>query len=131
MSAKIIIDVPNVPKFNPVAPYSTALKAGEFLFITGQVSTDQTNQIIGEGDIREQVRQIFRNLGEILHAAGADYSDLVKLVYFYQHIDDVAKLAGVREEFLSEPFPAVTGVEIARLADKKLLVEIDAIAWKP
>ena len=79
MSEKIRIDVPNVPKFNPVAPYSTA----------------------------------------------------IKLVYFYQHIDDVAKLAGVREEFLSEPFPAVTGVEIARLADKKLLVEIDAIAWKP
>lgn len=131
MSAKIKIDVPNVPKFNPVAPYSTALKAGDFLFITGQVSTDQTNQIIGIGDIREQVRQIFRNLGEILRTAGADYSDLVKLVYFYQHIDDVAKLAGVREEFLSEPFPAVTGVEIARLADKKLLVEIDAIAWIP
>ena len=122
------IDVPGVPKFNPAAPYSTALRAGNLLFITGQVATDGDNAIVGEGDIREQVRQIFRNLGQILEAAGASYSDLAKLTYYYQRIGDIADLGGVREEFMSEPYPAVTGVEIARLADTKLLVEIDAIA---
>ncbi len=131
MSSFKSINVPEVPKFNPVAPYSTALRAGNLLFITGQVATDANNKIIGEGDIREQVRQIFRNLGLILSAAGASYANLAKLTYYYQHIEDVAKLINVREEFITEPYPAVTGVEIARLADKKLLVEIDAIAWIP
>lgn len=120
--------VPDVPKFNSAAPYSTALRAGDLLFITGQVATDADNAIVGEGDIREQVRQIFRNLGRILEAAGTSYDDLAKLTYYYQRIDDVHALDGVREEFLSEPYPAVTGVEIARLADTRLLVEIDAIA---
>ena len=128
MSSFQQIDVPGVPKFNPVAPYSTALRAGELLFITGQVATNAKNEIVGEDDVREQVRQIFRNLGKILDAAGASYADLAKLTYYYQHVEDVAKLGGVREEFLSEPYPAVTGVEIARLADTRLLVEIDAIA---
>ncbi len=64
------IAVPNVPKFNPVAPYSTALRAGNLLFITGQVAMDENNTIVGDGDIRAQVRQIFVNLGHILRAAG-------------------------------------------------------------
>lgn len=125
------IAVPDVPKFNPVAPYSTALRAGSLLFITGQVATDENNTIVGEGDVRAQVRQIFVNLGRILRAAGGDHHHLAKLTYFYRYIDDVAKLAGVREEFLHEPYPAVTGVEIARLADPRLLVEVDAIAVLP
>jgi len=123
--------VPLVPKFNPAAPYSTALRAGNLLFITGQVATDENNQIVGDGDVRAQVRQIFINLGHILRAAGGAYDNLVKLTYFYQHLDDIAKLGGLREEFLQEPYPAVTGVQIARLADTRLLVEVDAIAVFP
>jgi len=122
------INVPSVPKFNPVAPYSTAARIGDLLFISGQVATDETNEIVGEGDVREQVRQIFRNLGAILNAAGGSYADLAKLTYYYQHVEDVAKLGGVREEFLAPPYPVATGVEIVRLADTRLLVEIDAIA---
>jgi reactive intermediate/imine deaminase len=122
---------PKVPKFNPEAPYSTALRAGNLLFITGQVATDENNKIVGEGDVRAQVRQIFVNLGHILSAAGGAYDNLVKLTYYYQHVDDVAKLQGVREEFLREPYPAVTGIEIVRLADTRLLVEVDAIAVFP
>jgi 2-iminobutanoate/2-iminopropanoate deaminase len=125
------VHVPSVPKFNPAAPYSTALRAGNLLFITGQVATDEHNQIVGEGDVRAQVRQIFVNLGHILRAAGGSYANLAKLTYYFQHVEDVAKLTGVREEFLSEPYPAVTGVEIARLADTRLLVEVDAIAVLP
>ncbi len=122
------IAVPTVPKFNPAAPYSTALRAGNLLYITGQVSTNEHNVIVGEGDIRAQVRQIFINLGHILRAVDASYANLAKLTYYYQNIDDVAKLSGVREEFLLEPYPAVTGVEVARLADSRLLVEVDAVA---
>jgi enamine deaminase RidA (YjgF/YER057c/UK114 family) len=117
-----------VPKFNPTAPYSTALRVGNLLFITGQVATDGNNSIVGEGDVRAQVRQIFVNLGHILRAAGGSYANLAKLVYYYQHVEDVAKLSGIREEFLVEPYPAVTGIEIARLADTRLLVEVAAIA---
>jgi len=131
MLPKIRFESPEVPKFNPVAPYSTAIRAGDFLFITGQVATNASGAIVGEGDVREQVRQIFRNLGSILLAAGAQYDNLVRLTYFYMDIDQVHSLAGVREEFLSEPFPAVTGVQIARLADPRLLVEIEAVAWLP
>ena len=92
------------------------------------MATDENNKIVGEGDVRAQVRQIFVNLGHILSAAGGAYDNLVKLTYYYQHVDDVAKLQGVREEFLREPYPAVTGIEIVRLADTRLLVEVDAIA---
>lgn len=125
------IATPLVPKFNSVAPYSTALRAGNLLFITGQVATDENNRIVGEGDIRVQVRQIFANLGHILRAAGGSYHNLAKLTYYYQYVDDIAKLTGVREEFLREPYPAVTGVQIVRLADTRLLVEVDAIAVFP
>ncbi len=125
------ISIPKVPKFNPAAPYSTALRAGDLLFITGQVATDENNNIVGDGDVRAQVRQIFINLGHILRAAGGYYNHLVKLTYYYQHVEDVAQLQGVREEFLTEPFPAVTGVEVVRLADTRLLVEVDAIAVFP
>jgi 2-iminobutanoate/2-iminopropanoate deaminase len=128
MSKHQQIETASVPKFNPAAPYSTAVRAGELLFIAGQVATNERHEIVGEGDIREQVRQIFRNLGAILEAAGGSYANLAKLTYYYQHVDDIAKLGGVREEFLSEPYPVATGVEIVRLADTRLLVEVDAVA---
>lgn len=128
---KMRVESPQVPKFNQEAPYSTAIRAGDYLFITGQVAMDASGAIVGEGDVREQVRQIFRNLGAILAAAGGGYDNLVRLTYFYQDIEDVGRLGGVREEFMTEPFPAVTGVEIARLADTRLLVEIEAVAWMP
>lgn len=131
MLPKLRIESPDVPKFNPIAPYSTAIRAGEFLFITGQVATAADGSIVGDGDVREQVRQVFRNIGSVLSAAGATYENLVRLTYFYVDIDHVHELKGVREEFMSEPFPAVTGVQISRLADLRLLVEIEAVAWIP
>lgn len=129
--AKSAVEAAEVPRFNQAAPYSTAVRAGEFLFITGQVATDRDGAIVGVGDIREQVRQTLRNIEAILAAAGGGCDDIVRMTYFYMDIDDVAKLGGVREEFMTPPFPAATGVQVARLADPRLLVEIEATAWLP
>jgi reactive intermediate/imine deaminase len=104
--------------------------AGRTIYISGQIPFDVDGQLVGEGDLEVQTRQVFANLTAALGAAGASWSDVVKLNFF---VRDVTQVPGVvrpvRDEYLNtaQP-PASTLVEVSRLFREDVLIEIDAVA---
>jgi len=88
--------------------------------------------VVGPGDMEAQTRQVFRNLGTVLAAAGASFGDLVKLTFFVRDVTSLAAIRSVRDEFVdtADP-PASTLVEVSRLAAPDLLIEIEAVAVAP
>jgi reactive intermediate/imine deaminase len=114
------------------AGYSHAMQAGGLIFVSGQVAFDTHGSVVGVGDIGEQARQAFRNLGAVLEAAGASYADVVKLTYFVRDIEAVGAIRAARDEFVNTANPpASTLVEVSRLFAPELLIEIEAVAIVP
>lgn len=109
--------------------FSPAVRAGEFLYISGMTAIDDNHQIVGLGDIAEQTRQIFRQMGPILEAAGAGYDNIVETTDYFLTLDGYRETADVRREFFQgPPYPAATGVLVAGLIRKDALIEIKAVA---
>ncbi|WP_241483245.1 RidA family protein [Nocardiopsis halophila] len=112
------------------APYriSQAVRAGGFVHVSGQAGIDEQGRTV-PGGFLEQGRQAFANLRRVLAAAGADPGDVVKVGIFVRdmraHLDDVIRLRG---EFLSEPYPADTLLEVSSLAQPDWLIEVEATA---
>jgi enamine deaminase RidA (YjgF/YER057c/UK114 family) len=97
--------------------------------VSGQVPLDADGAVVGIGDMGEQARQAFRNLGAVLQDAGASFAELVKLTYFVRDIDAVGAIRMARDEFVNTANPpASTLVEVSRLFLPDLLIEIEAIA---
>lgn len=123
--AKQIISTPKVA--TPPAPISMATKSGELVFVAGIVALDETGELVGEGDVKAQTRQVIENIKELVSAAGGTLLDVTKTTVY---ITDFANYAGMnevyREYFANEP-PARATVR-ADLFNPQLLVEIDAIA---
>jgi 2-iminobutanoate/2-iminopropanoate deaminase len=115
----------------PISHFSDAVVAGKTLYVSGLVATDERGEIVGEGDVVEQTRQIFRNLGRILAAAGAAPSDVAKVTIFMRDVAQRPLINPVRQEFFGEHRPASTLVEVSRLVRDQLLLEIEAIAELP
>ena len=100
------------------------------LFTSGITARDTGGKVVGVGDIRAQIEQCFRNVGDVLHAAGADYGDVLKWTMFTTDIVAFGKHAEVwRSYFINKP--ASTLVEVSRLVIPEMLVEIEAIARLP
>jgi len=116
-----------------VVPYKDfranhAVKVGNTIYVSGQLAWDKDGNVVGEGDSEAQAVQAFENLKSILEEAGATLNDVVKLTVFYSEAADREQVIAVRKRyFTAEPYPAIIGI-IAKLADPKLLVEMDAIA---
>ncbi len=109
--------------------FSTAVKKGNMLFISGMTAGDpQTGKIVGEGDIAAQTRFIYNKMEEVLKAAGASFDDVVKTVDYITTIDNYKETAKIRREFFKNGFPAATGVVVKRLLREGALIEIDAVA---
>jgi reactive intermediate/imine deaminase len=109
--------------------YSHAMQAGGLLFISGQVPLDGEGRVIGVDDMAEQTRQVFRNLGAVLEAAGVSFADLVKLTIFVTDINAIAEIRASRDEFIDTANPPSSSlVEVSRLFRPDILVEIEAIA---
>jgi 2-iminobutanoate/2-iminopropanoate deaminase len=98
------------------------------IFVSGQLARDKDGQIVGAGDMRAQLRQTLENVKAALEAAGASLSDLVRTNTYVTDIDEYFKHTDVRMEYYSLAMPTSTTVEVRRLAQPELLVEIDAIA---
>lgn len=111
--------------------YSHLVKFDRLMFIAGQVAVDGDGNVIGEGDMTAQVRQVLKNMQSVLASEGADFSDVVKINIFTTDIDEFRKSGEVRREFFGEYAPTSTLVQIVRLARPVFLVEIEAIAIKP
>jgi enamine deaminase RidA (YjgF/YER057c/UK114 family) len=118
----------------PPAGYSHIAKVtkGTLVYIAGQVSSDASGKLIGEGNFEAQVEQVFKNLNLALDAAGATMSDIVKMnIYLVAEVgpDDVPKLRAIRDRHVNTAKPpASTLVVVSRLARPGWLVEIEAVA---
>lgn len=111
--------------------YHHLVKAGNLLFIAGQVALDGQGNVVGEGDMRAQVRQVLENMKAVLASEGADFSNVVKINIFTTDIESFRDAADVRAEYMGDHPPASTLVQIERLARPVFLVEIEAIAIAP
>ena len=109
------------------APYSQAIKANGFVFVSGQLSLRPGDKELTAGEIGPQTEQVFANLRAILEAAGTSLDNLVKTTVFLQNLDDFAGMNEVYSKHVGERPPARSTVEVAKLPSGAL-VEIEAIA---
>jgi reactive intermediate/imine deaminase len=108
--------------------YSHVVKAGSTVYIAGQTPVDEQGQVVGRGDITAQTTQVFENIKKALAAAGADFSDLVKITVYVTDPRFRDALSEVRRKYLTRELPASTLVVVAGLANPDYLLEIEAIA---
>jgi 2-iminobutanoate/2-iminopropanoate deaminase len=111
-----------------IGPYSQAIIADDFVFCSGQIPIDPATGNIVEGSIEDQTRQVLKNLGAVLEAAGTSYDGVVKTTVFLQDMNDFAKMNAVYAEFFKAPSPARATVQVARLP-RDVKVEIEAVAF--
>ena len=110
-----------------IGPYSQAVRAGQLLFVSGQVPLDPTTGQIVAGGIAEQTRRVLDNLGAVLSAGGRSFADVVRTTIFLADMNDFAAVNEIYGQYFSEPYPARATVQVARLP-KDARVEIDVIA---
>jgi len=110
-----------------IGPYSQAVKANGFVFISGQIALDPATQQLVSGSIAEQTERVMRNLEAILAAAGSSLEKVVRCSVFLKSMNDFAAMNEVYGRFFRKNPPARTTIEAARLP-KDSLVEIDVIA---
>lgn len=101
---------------------------GRTIYISGQVPSDAKGNIVGLGDFRTQVTQVFENLKAALAAARADFGDVVKANYYVLDMSNIGVLREVRAGYLKAAPPASTLVEVRKLAREEFLVEIEMVA---
>ena len=115
----------------PISHYTDAVRFGDLLFVSGIAPFDSTGEVVGEGDVVAQTRQVLQNLLDALRTVGADMGDVLKVTVFLIDINDRGAINPVRKEFFGDARPASTLIEISALADPKMLVEIEAVAGIP
>jgi 2-iminobutanoate/2-iminopropanoate deaminase len=98
------------------------------IFVSGQLARDKEGRVVGVGDMHAQLRQTLENVRAALEAAGASLSDLVRTNTYVTDIDEYFRHTDVRMEYYSHAMPTSTTVEVRRLAQPELMIEIDAIA---
>jgi 2-iminobutanoate/2-iminopropanoate deaminase len=122
------ISPPGVPA--PRGPYSPAVRAGDFIFVSGQVPVDPTTQKMVSGDIRQETRQTLTNIKSILEGCGSSLADVVKCTVFLGDSNDFSAMNEVYAEFFGESKPARSTVA-CQFAIPGIKVEIDAVAYRP
>ncbi len=119
------ISSPGAPK--AIGPYSPAIRAGQLLFVSGQVAIDPATGNMIEGGIADETRRVLDNVGALLLAAGRSFGDVVRTTVYLADMNDFAAMNAVYGEYFAEPYPARATVQVARLP-KDARVEIDVIA---
>jgi 2-iminobutanoate/2-iminopropanoate deaminase len=119
------VSAPDAAK--PIGPYSPAIRAGNLLFLSGQVGFDPVTGALVDGDISAQTDQVMRNIGALLKAAGTDFAHVVRTTVFLADMGEFAKMNEVYARYVVDPPPARTTVQVARLP-RDARVEIDVIA---
>ena len=124
---KKIIKTVDAPQ--AIGPYSQAVEAGGFVFVSGQIPLDPSSGNLVQGDVREQTRRVMENAGAILGAAGCTMADVVKVTIYLKNMNDFTAVNDVYGGFFSSDPPARATVEVARLP-KDAAVEMDFIAFR-
>ena len=109
-----------------IGTYSQAIRAGDLVFLSGQIPLDPTTMEFVDGDFEARARQVFDNLKAVAEAAGGDLNQVVKLTVFLTDLSNFATVNGVMEDYFEQPFPARAAVGVASLP-KGADVEADAI----
>ena len=123
--AKEVIATDKAPA--AIGPYVQATKVGEMIFTSGQIPLDPATMEIVVGGIEEQAERVMKNLVAVLHAAGADASNVVKTTCFLSDMNNFVAFNQVYARYFGDAAPARSCVEVARLP-KDVLVEVEAIA---
>ena len=119
------VSAPDAAK--PIGPYSPGIRAGNLLFLSGQVGFDPSTGALVDGDITAQTDQVMRNIGALLKAAGADFTHVVRTTVFLADLNEFGAMNTVYGRYVADPPPARSTVQVAALP-RNARVEIDAIA---
>ncbi len=120
-----ILKLKTVP---PTVGYSHAAKAGNTLYIAGQVAQDVDGNLVGQGDFEAQVRQVYTNLKNIVEESGGSLQNIVKMTTFLTHYNYIETYRNVRNQYFPEPCPPNTLLIIESLALPNYMIEVEAIA---
>ena len=124
-AAREAVSTPAAPA--AIGPYSQAISAGGFLFVSGQIPLDPATGTLVDGDIAAQTHRVFKNLEEILKAGGASFDAVVRTTVYLADMNDFQAMNEVYATYFSSPAPARATVQAARLP-RDARVEIDVIA---
>ena len=124
----IQIERMNPPGTSQPTAYTQLVRAGKTLYFSGQAAVNEKGELIGKGDMRAQVRQVYENLKSLLASQGATFDHLVKITIYTLNMDEFRKTGDIREEYTGGRAPASTLLQIDRLASPDYLVEIEGIA---
>lgn len=109
--------------------YSHVVKAGDTVYIAGQVSVAPDGSVVGEGDAEAQAEQVYQNMKTALAHAGASFKDVVKTTTYVVNEDCIPHTRAARQRYFETDPPASTLLVISRLARPEFLIEIEAIAY--
>jgi 2-iminobutanoate/2-iminopropanoate deaminase len=124
-SMRQVVATDNAPK--AIGPYSQAIKANNFVFISGQIAIDPATQQLIDGDVAAQADRVLQNLSAILTAAGSSLAQVVKTTVFLKYMDNFGAMNEVYARYFGDAPPARSTVAAAGLP-RDVLVEIDVIA---
>lgn len=128
MRTRASISAPDAPQ--AIGPYSQAIRAGQWLFLSGQIPLDPATGDVVVGDVRDQTRRALENMGAVLAAAGVSFDAVVKTTVFLTDLADFIAMNEVYATVFTDPAPARSTVQVSRLP-RDVRVEIDAVAMLP
>lgn len=125
------IQLSSPPNVARASTYEHAARAGDFIFVAGQVARDENNQWVGIGDAGLQAAQVYRNIGRILEHVGAKPSDVIKIGTIMVSRDDRDAVTAERLKFFGDHRPPHTGVIVDGLGSPEVKVEVEVIVYLP
>ena len=123
------ISPPGAPA--PRGPYSPAVRAGDYIFVSGQIAVDPITNETKLGDIQSETRQVLNNIKNILEGCGSSLADVVRCGVYLTNVGDFQPMNEIYSEFFGSAKPARTTIIVASLPLKEAKIEIDAVAYKP
>jgi reactive intermediate/imine deaminase len=115
----------------PIGAFVHGVRAGSFIFVSGQVARGPDGRLVGENDIEAQTAQVLDNIQAVLATVGCTLADVVKVTTFMTDIRLRERAGAVRRRYFGDHLPASTTVGVSELAERELMIEMDAVALIP